>query len=107
MAERKKRKDNLLERACAYLGFRVEKCLNGLLDRKNRTYKRFLMDDFMNELDGLHEVEDLLKTKMFEHYHFSRNDSVRSRLQIVDNPFYGMSREQLEIELDLKESMKV
>ena len=102
MAE-EKREDNLLERACSYLGFHVEARSDGskILDREGRVYTRYLTDDFMNSLDGLHEVEDLLKTKMFEHYHFSWNDSDRSVLQIVDNPFHGMSREQLAIELDL------
>lgn len=100
MNERKK--DNLLERACAYLGFHVEERSNGhkIFDRENRDYKRFLTDDLVDGLDGLLEVEDLLKTKVFEHYHFSWCDFYTSH-QIVENSFYGMSKEQLAIELDL------
>ena len=45
MAEGKR--DSLLERACSYLGFHVEKHSNGfkILDKENREYKRFLIDD--------------------------------------------------------------
>lgn len=100
MAERKK--ESLLERVCSYLGFHFEKCSNGfkILDRENKEYKRFLTDDIANVFKGLSEVEDLLKTKTFEHYCFSWNDFY-SGLKIVENPFYRMSREHLAIELDL------
>lgn len=97
----------LLKRACKFLGFRLIWRRNyfKIYDAEGREYKRYSnMDDFIcvDGTAGIRTVEEFLETEMFEHYRFSPFEVGDGRLKVVENSFYGMSREQLEIRLALE-----
>ena len=100
--------EKTLKRACECLGFHLVKHRDyfKIYDDKDREYKRFSYKRFSSSSHGdlgVSSVEDFLETEFFEHYHFAVSGPVSDRLHIVENPFFGKSREQLEIELDLLE----
>lgn len=94
--------EKTLKRACGCLGFHLVKHRDyfKIYDDRDREYKRLLKND-SNGFLGISTLEDFLETEWFEHYRFSLNELIYDRLHIVENPFFGKSREQLEIELDL------
>lgn len=97
----------LLKRACKFLGFRLiwRRSYFKIYDAEGREYKRCSsMNDFIlaDGIAGIRTVEEFLGTEMFEHYQFSPFTLTAGRLKIVENSFYGMSREQLEIRLALE-----
>ena len=96
--------EKTLKRACRCLGFHLVKHRDyfKIYDDREREYKRFSSDN-SNGIFGISSVEDFLDTEFFEHYRFSLHELIYDRLSIVENPFFGKSREQLEIELDLLE----
>ena len=97
--------EKTLKRACGCLGFHLVKYRDyfKIYDDKDREYKRFPSNNNYDGIFGISTVEDFLETEWFEHYYFSINGMIDDRLNIVENTFFGKSREQLEIELDLLE----
>lgn len=96
--------EKTLKRACGCLGFHLVKHRDyfKIYDDKDREYKRFpFSKNNYDGISGISTVEDFLETEWFEHYRFSLNELIYDRLNIVENTFFGKSREQLEIELDL------
>lgn len=57
---------------------------------------------FLDGVAGIRTVEEFLETETFEHYRFSPFEVGDGRLKVVENPFWKMSREQLEIRLALE-----
>lgn len=97
----------LLKRACKFLGFRLIWRRNyfKIYDAEGKEYKRCpSIDDFIlaDGIAGIRTVEEFLETEMFEHYRFLPFEVGDGRLKIVENPFWKMSREQLEIRLALE-----
>ena len=97
--------EKTLKRACGCLGFHLVKHRDyfKIYDDRDREYKRFPSKNSSDGIFGISTVEDFLETEWFEHYHFSPFEPIDDRLNIVENTFFGKSREQLEIELDLLE----
>lgn len=107
MKEEEDKEISLLRRACESLGLRLirRRSYFKIYDAEGREYKRYSsMDDFIciDGTAGIRTVEEFLETEVFEHYQFSPFEIGDGRLKIVENPFYKMSLEQLEIRLALE-----
>lgn len=74
-----------------------------ILDKDNREYRR--VKDALDSLDNrtLNTLDELLDTAWFEHHYFSLVSNPQN-YSLVQNPFHGMTKEELAIELDLLEA---
>lgn len=90
----------LLDRALKHLGFfRERRCGNWLVfDNAKHPYKR--LRDSTDEGDRtINSLSDFLETMCFERHRFGQ----KQEYEMVMNPFYNMSKEELAVKLDLLE----
>lgn len=101
-------KMNLLKRALKHIGlklkwqvglfFRDGKAGFLAVDGNNNLYEWYTENCYVDSNFKISKLEDFLSAKYFEHY-----STIACLSKLIENPFFGLSPEELAIKIDLLE----